>query len=191
MNYPQAYIVAFRGTANFRDGLSDGQCWRHDHIHAGFAVAFNSVAIELSDYLDKLADKPIFFTGHSLGGAQAVLAATNFFRRTTQLYTFGQPRVGDRRFASMSSVRLAGKHFRIVNQEDIVPRLPCWILGYRHSGQEWFFPSTGGGLKLGAPLWMKLTSDLYGAWIDFTKNNAVAQLADHHIEGYIDLLEKL
>ena len=51
---------------------------------------------------DALAGYPeyeVIFTGHSLGGAVANLAAFDFANarhyRSFRLYTFGQPRVGD------------------------------------------------------------------------------------------------
>jgi triacylglycerol lipase len=179
-------VVAFRGTANFRDWLTDAECVRESHVHSGFKRAFDSIAIDL---LDALKDVPeegrIFFTGHSLGGAQAVLASWAFASHYPRLevYTFGQPRVGDAYFASQCKEKFGARHFRFVNQEDIVPRVPGYLMGYRHSGQEIFFPSLGGGMRLGAPLWMKLGSDLYGTWLDYRKGE-IAQLSDHAMSNY-------
>jgi hypothetical protein len=186
----EATVIAFRGTENLRDALTDGECWKASHLHAGFSLAFDSTAGELTEHLAKLPpDKPLFFTGHSLGGAQAILAATFFFHRTTQVYTFGQPRVGDGTYAAMVTERLKGRYFRLVNQEDIVPWLPLYTKGFRHAGQEVWFPSIG-GMYFGAPLWLKLLSDLYGTWLDY-KKDAVAQLEDHAMSRYIERLQSV
>ena len=55
---------------------------------AGFRTALEDVWPELETVLDKVA-QPIFYTGHSLGGALAMLAASR--RPPLALYTFGAP----------------------------------------------------------------------------------------------------
>lgn len=189
----EADVVAFRGTANFRDALTDAECIRENHIHAGFKAAFDSTAIELLEALcNRPEGKPLFFAGHSLGGALAVLAGWFFSEHypQAQVYTFGQPRVADSWFASECQKRFGDRHFRFVNEEDIVPRIPGYLMGYRHSGQEVFFPSLG-GMRFGAPLWMKLLSDIYGTYLDWRVNHELAQLRDHAINRYISRLNSI
>lgn len=186
-------VIAFRGTANFRDAITDSECFREDHIHSGFKAAFDSTAVALLEALcNRKEDKPLIFTGHSLGGALAVLAGWFFWEHYPQLqvYTFGQPRVSDACFARSCHERFGERHFRFVNEEDIVPRIPGYLMGYRHSGQEVFFPSLG-GMRFGAPLWMKLISDIYGTYLDFRVNHEVAQLRDHAINRYISRLNTI
>ncbi|WP_300033394.1 lipase family protein [uncultured Roseobacter sp.] len=72
---------------------------------------------------------PVWICGHSLGGALATLAAARLVADGTLdaddiagVYTFGQPRVGDADFAG--SYPLAERHFRMVNRNDIVTRVP-------------------------------------------------------------------
>src|SRR5262249_5032912 len=62
-------------------------------VHGGFLLAYEQVAQGLGDRLRALAGRPVWFTGHSLGGALATIAAARFgdFRG---LYTYGSPRVG-------------------------------------------------------------------------------------------------
>ncbi len=78
-------------------------------VHKGFYTAFDSIREQLAEHVREFRrdnpHKPIFVTGHSLGGAVACLAACylrshrEFAQHPVQLYTFAQPRVGTLRFA--------------------------------------------------------------------------------------------
>jgi predicted lipase len=50
-----------------------------------------------------------------------------------QLYTVGQPRVGNDVFASWMT-KFVPNTFRVVNYADQVPHVPQSILGFKHSG---------------------------------------------------------
>uniref|UniRef100_A0A0K0DG85 Lipase_3 domain-containing protein n=1 Tax=Angiostrongylus cantonensis TaxID=6313 RepID=A0A0K0DG85_ANGCA len=77
----------------------------------------------------KYAGYRVTFTGHSLGGALAALAAARTakqgYRTGGQLsiYTFGEPRVGDANFA-LNFDNLITNSYRVVFRRDIVPHLP-------------------------------------------------------------------
>jgi hypothetical protein len=65
-------------------------------------------------------------TGHSLGGALATLAAfdlTKQFNVDTTVYTFGQPRVGNKAFATDYN-KTVPRHFSVANGQDPVARVP-------------------------------------------------------------------
>lgn len=65
-------------------------------------------------------------TGHSLGGALATLAAfdlTKQFNVDTTVYTFGQPRVGNKAFATDYD-KTVPRHFSVANGQDPVARVP-------------------------------------------------------------------
>jgi lipase (class 3) len=66
----------------------------------------------------------IVVTGHSLGGAGAVFGAVELRKKypNTQLYSYGQPRVGDEVLSAGISAQ--GNNFRITHTTDIVPQLP-------------------------------------------------------------------
>lgn len=87
---------------------------------------------------------------HSLGGAQALLAALDLYQRDTRfnrnnlsVYTVGCPRIGDTSFAYY--VDSTGIPFyRSVNDRDVIPHFPSQELGYLHVGIEiWDLPGYG------------------------------------------------
>ena len=66
--------------------------------HGGFLRAYLSVREAVHRLLKELGGTTLLVTGHSLGGALAVLAACDFgaqFRGNLKCITFGSPRVGN------------------------------------------------------------------------------------------------
>ena len=59
------------------------------------------------------------------------------------LYTFGQPRTGNRDFARNFNFEFKPYTFRFVNNNDIVTRVPPRALGYRHLGTFRYFDEAG------------------------------------------------
>ena len=75
------YTLCFRGTEStrMRDIKADlnaslMQCESKGKIHTGFNNAFADVHNEIQEYINTLDNKPLFITGHSLGGALATVA---------------------------------------------------------------------------------------------------------------------
>lgn len=121
-------------------------------VHQGFRNALQETWDEkdgLKDYLESLKKEnpslKFWFTGHSLGGAMATLAAAGF--GTVQgLYTFGSPKVGNKLFADHFTVETC----RFINNGDIIIYLPP-DLGlnnsddgpYTHVGHPYFITGDG------------------------------------------------
>jgi predicted lipase len=154
-------VVAFRGTESPTsiDGLKD---WLlndalnllilpegdlgTDFVAAGVGARFHQGFMKaLADIWDPLyeavqaerkkSDRPLWLTGHSLGGALAVLAAWRFKRKFVpvhQVYTFGGPMVGNDIAAKAIDRELGGRIFRYVNLPDPVPLLPSVSLIANH-----------------------------------------------------------
>lgn len=88
----------------------------------------------LEDSLRKigLPDYKLVFTGHSLGGALAVHAATDMFLENLRsgsnmkVYTFGQPRVGNKEFDGVIKSKIP-ETYRIVHHKDLVVHVPPCI----------------------------------------------------------------
>ncbi len=113
-----------------------------DDLHSGFAKAVETVWPAIRTALaNRTAPKqPVFFTGHSLGGALAILAASRapLERNVEQVvvYTFGGPRNGGETFFTDYTPRLGDVTFRFIHGTDIVPTVPFTLLHvYRHVGQ--------------------------------------------------------
>jgi hypothetical protein len=116
-------------------------------VHSGFNQIFDhydNIEMLLSPYLSepdaythgKTAFDTLYVIGHSLGGAQASLLATYFSFQNPAIAvratTFGQPRAGNRGFKIFSESIPNLNLWRVVNLDDVVPRLP--FAGYHHAG---------------------------------------------------------
>ncbi len=147
----------------------------------------------------------LWITGHSLGGALAILAGASCYENQPQInvagiYTYGQPPVGNRQFAESFNNKLKAKTFRFVNNNDIVPRLG--IFDWEHVGQEKYFDAHG-NLKDGSKLSLikKMIdrvngrySDLLDPSSDGLKDHALSSIGNKMMqdagETYLDLLSK-
>nr|DAD19233.1 TPA_asm: hypothetical protein HUJ06_020696 [Nelumbo nucifera] len=103
------------------------------HAEAGNkSLAYYTIREKLKRLLKRNQAVKILVTGHSLGGALAILFVAKLvhekeeaiLNKLLRVYTFGQPRVGDETFRSSMARRLKGKYVRVVYRYDIVPRLP-------------------------------------------------------------------
>jgi len=137
-----AYVViAFRGTEKkISDWLTDfkaeptifGKGKVHTGFYEAFAVNTNADSMTTRDCVDRIMQSdaarddhddplPLFVTGHSLGGALALLA-TNLLAPDIKgaCYTFGGPRIANYEYFN----QLKTPVYRVVNSSDIVPRVP-------------------------------------------------------------------
>lgn len=92
-------------------------------VHSGFWQAFHQVKPQIKADLDDLSSKghALYLTGHSLGGALALIAAHEIGNDSTgACYTFGSLRVAGYGFAEKIKTPID----RVVNANDVVPRLP-------------------------------------------------------------------
>ena len=137
---PPYLVLAFRGTEKkISDWLTDARCVPtiegESKIHTGFLDAFTKekdsegrtarevVEGILSGTDAKEGDQPLplFITGHSLGGALALLATKLVAPDVTgACYTFGAPRVANYEYFRLLKTPV----YRIVNSSDVVPRVP-------------------------------------------------------------------
>lgn len=85
-------------------------------------------------------------TGHSLGGALAAFAAIDI--KTTfnpqggiTLYTYGQPRVGNKVFSDLLFKSLSNRYVRVTHYDDTVAHVPPLISFFKHAGNEVWYKS--------------------------------------------------
>ena len=190
----QMVVVSFRGTepAKIKDWMTDAEIALVPAtvglVHDGFNRALTFVWDDLLATIGQFRDQAqsLWFTGHSLGAALACLAVSRFVfdldKPVAGLYTFGQPRVGDRVFARGFDVEFKSKTFRFVNDADIVTRVPPREIGYSHVGQCLFFDDKG-RLNNDDHLWQRFLENVQ-VGLDVTKNFP-SVVEDHAIELYI------
>jgi triacylglycerol lipase len=99
-------------------------------FHRGFMTALADIwdpKFQAVQAALKEKKRPLWLTGHSLGGAIAVLAAWRLerqFVKVHQIVTFGGPMVGNDACVKAFDKQFKDRIYRFVNFEDLVPRLP-------------------------------------------------------------------
>jgi triacylglycerol lipase len=152
-------IVAFRGTVsnNFSNWLTDIQLLpvpfgSFGKVHKGFRDAVDSVWPEIRSHIGFTENRNVRLTGHSMGGALALLAGTRFVDEYSEnlvkeIYTFGQPRVGDKDFKqAVNQSYLNGSVYKFANYNDMVTVVPPGIkkiIGYVDVGHILYFNKEG------------------------------------------------
>lgn len=120
-------VLAFRGTQpGIKDVLTDikadlvnADCG--GMVHRGFLEAFDKVKQQITDALQLHKGQPLYITGHSLGGALAMLATRMLASDSIgACYTYGCPRTGDDEFFKGIKTPV----YRVVNAADGVARVP-------------------------------------------------------------------
>jgi triacylglycerol lipase len=140
-------VVAFAGT---RDGIDWAFNIVHSlapgyggRVHKGFAHLADHVGDEVTRTVDQFrtSQQRLALTGHSRGGAVAVLMAQRLDAAGIEpkhVFTFGAPRVGDAAFASAYRPRL----YRFEDTRDPVPTLPPF-LDYEPVGEQFLLTRQG------------------------------------------------
>ena len=134
-------VLAFRGTEKkVSDWLTDANCIPtvqerakvHSGFHKAFTVSKDGEGKTVLEVVNEILARPeamdengkqlqLFITGHSLGGALALLATKLVAPNVNgACYTFGAPRVGNYEYFRHIKTPV----YRIVNSADIVPRVP-------------------------------------------------------------------
>jgi len=141
-------LVAFRGTRTPGEWLEDFDALPVPYlpvsgagmVHMGFQLAYEHVRFNVGQLLASgcTGCRRILVTGHSLGGALAVLAGVDIARNVAlrvipELYTFAGPRTGAPDFHRYFQA-LIPVCDRVVNKWDLVPNLPPPGV-YEHVGQ--------------------------------------------------------
>ena len=218
-SYKNYLLVSFRGTNSIGDWKKNTQLLQNHQFcleegtdgiktHYGFS---QTLAGGWEDFLKDLqlllqqkpsqANWKLLLTGHSLGGALALLTAyrlsflPEFSSKIQSVYTYGAPRVGNRKFKDSCKI----DHYRFNYGNDPVPALPPHTAGYDHHGQLYYLPKDDSATiskdSQNLQSYKALFNVLQGGVKIFLLKNkdGLIQLsevsenvADHNIERYIE-----
>jgi triacylglycerol lipase len=153
-------------------------------VHSGFNREVDDLWPMLEAYL-KGNTQPVWFCGHSLGGAMATICAyrcktSALTSNPQELHTFGSPRVGCSRYVRHADVT----HYRWVHNNDVVTRVPPAWMGYRHCGNEIYLDRFGRIRKLtgvwrSRDRWRGLVSGLLQWKLDLLADHSIRLYAQH------------
>ena len=151
-------VVSFRGTKNPHNLIQDLKIWKSEldwdyslngslatsdiRVHSGFLRMYRGLSSinrvvfsEASTY----PDHRMVYTGHSLGGAMAILAAAEFYATfgygdRISIFTYGQPRVGNQAWINyLHSLPFGNRIYRFANVGDPIVLLPSYWADFRHT----------------------------------------------------------
>lgn len=129
----QYRYVVFRGSDQRLDWLTNLRIWRratpYGRVHRGYFDVCDAFLTELGELLAEFPALPTVFTGHSMGGALALLAAVSLQEQGEGLhsiYTFGQPKVGNQAFSEYVEEHVTVPYFRFVHGADAIA---VWGMG--------------------------------------------------------------
>ena len=150
----ESIFLAFRGTADISEVIVDLMITQVPYpfvedggmTEQGFTFLYSQISDSIIEKINELIDTGNFstlsVTGHSLGGALAVLAVPDIMVNAspvvTRMFNFAGPRVGDAQFAELYNSLIKTSR-RVVNANDVVPQLPPIIpdlVEYEHVMRE-------------------------------------------------------
>ena len=182
-------VICFRGTepkemsdikadlnAIQRQGLHN-----KGDVHGGFQGEINKIWDLIIEKVNELKNHKIYITGHSLGGAMATICAKRLQEQQVEvqcLYTYGSPRVGDKRWVKSLQI----PHYRFQNNNDVVCKVPFWIMGYRHHGKNVYIGYNGKIAKMN--VWRRFIDSMRGRFKAWSKWQLFDGIYDHNITSY-------
>lgn len=191
----KAQWVILRGTANMPNIFDDLDFIDRDdhelgiHVHAGFDEALQECLPWVIPRLDPA--RPVWVTGHSLGGAVAVLLVATLDHRgfkDVSAVTFGQPKFTN----AQGAEKLAHLDIlRIVHDEDPVPMVPPVFVGgdsltsYSHFGPEVIVKP--GGHFYFLPQHFAGRLDVASFWAQFEN---IKPISHDMVKGYLPALKQ-
>ena len=196
-------ILCFRGTEadKIRDIASDAEALQTEgpwgKAHRGFSRALDQVWDEIVPAIQEMRQngQSLWICGHSLGAALATMCAARLAKSGTEIngiYTYGQPRVGDPVFSDEYDKALRPRHYRFVNNNDIVTRVPLpkvevrsIKIEYGHVGTLIYITSSG-SLSTSHSMWDRVLGWFTSAF----SRKFTDHLDDHKMTGYVAALEK-
>lgn len=182
-------VVVCRGTEpnEWNDVRADANAFTDlaetvGRVHRGFKREVDDIWPTIEERLtDETRD--MWFCGHSLGGAMAQICAARAAHLGADdtakvVFTFGSPRVGTKKYIRNNNV----EHYRWVNNNDIVTRVPPTLFGYGHRGILMYIDSNGVHRHLTPALRGK---DRWAGFWQGLKQRKFDHFSDHAIAAYV------
>jgi len=185
-------LIACRGTEpkEFNDLLADLNTIPKRHgpgfVHSGFRNEARKLWDNILSFAKRRENMPIIVTGHSLGAAMATYIAQELRWhgiKNVTLYTFGSPRLGSNDFVDAMDV----PHWRFVNNNDSVCRVPPTILGFTHHGELQYINHYGNIRKMSP--WQRWKDRIRGFWAALKKLQFFDNFYDHGMQHYVKKTE--
>lgn len=188
-------VLAFRGTEvkEFSDIKADlkvrstNNNFGKGRVHRGFNAEVDKLWDDLRKYVrDNLTNQKLVVTGHSLGASMGVIftARIQYSFKVDSLWTYGCPRAGNQKF--VDSVKTT--HYRFVNNNDDVPKVPFYHWGYRHFGNLMYIDSKGKVQKK-SRMWQRVRDRLKGRLDAVKTKDFFDGIKDHSIVKYVKHLK--
>lgn len=208
---PEMILISFRGTESTKieDLMTDANIIKVSAplgglCHQGFYQAASEVYYDhvgkpgimslLAKSLENCPNAAVWLTGHSLGAALATITTALLLeskRPVDGCYTFGSPRVGDTTFVENFNRAMKGCSYRLVNNNDLVTRVPPRSLGYSHV-DDIAYLSEFCKISLNPSEWYIFLDRSLGALIDIVElglDGGKDHKMDSGKDGYIPALE--
>ena len=154
----KSIYVVLRGSSSDKNWIEDFEAKKVHYdsfpkcnceVHNGFYKSALSITNQTIKSVTNLQKEypgfQVIVTGHSYGASCGQLLAMEIERNSIQtiVYNYGQPRVGDAKYASFVNQKIP-EHYRTTHNRDIVPHLPPNdVMNYLHSCREIFEDKTG------------------------------------------------
>ena len=186
-------LIACRGTqpTELNDLLADLNTIPKRHgpgfVHSGFRGEARKLWDDILLFAERRQNMPIIVCGHSLGAAMATYIAQELSWhgiKNITLYTFGSPRLGNDDYVDAMDI----PHWRFVNNNDSVCRIPPSVLGFRHHGELKYINHFGNIRP--TTRWQRWKDRVRGFWAALKKGQFFDSFYDHSMDHYVKKTKK-
>lgn len=185
-------FIIVRGTESWDDWKTNLDCRfevsKYGAVHSGFKSDAESIYSQVVDALIKhiVAKRRIYVAGHSQGAGVSKQLALRLLENGFYVYRaigYGEPRSVSADTAGRLDAEFPDVFHRVVNNNDLVTRVPLRIMGYKHYGTLHYFFENG-NYSTDTTAWERFLDRISGCFEDFGEYGSDA-LKDHAQAAYI------